>query len=690
MTVRDSIPEDEEVNDVEEEEDDFDLPAGFPGRSTTPARKSRGSFFGVTKKKTVRHTFAAGPRQGTAGRDILAPLPSLGESETGRPRNSRNRMTVTEGMEEKALLLKSASDIMESARYFRRRAWRGGAQSAAAPMVSGRRTLRLPDLNASKENRRKTIIQANRRLHKQKSRLQVDSSDREDKTYGAVEMEDSPAKPVSSPDKMISFGDDDGGKLEEEHTFEMESEEETELDGEESTPPLLSVLYALVNCSIVLPVMFSFGSIIYHDDFFRPYLAVMMKLTVVSGAVHQIVFSTLSSLPFAVGQVQDAGLIFLSAMATDLVQRLKSIGADDEAILATLTIGLSAYTAVMGAALVLVGKFELASYCQLLPTSVVGGYLAYIGFYCGQAGLALMALKDVGGIAQWYKFFDWEALKLLAPGVVGGCVIYYSLRKTRGHMAVLPGSIILLMVIFYVVLWITGTSVEEATEYGWINKAQETPSWIHTWDFLKPSKVVWSVLPSQIVTQLAMIGVVSLSSSLDIAAIEIEMKRPLDYNHELKTVGISNIVSGLTGGYTGSYIFSQTIFSLRSGIKSRLMGYLLSFFMLVTIVLPINILAYIPNFFFGSLLMLICVDLMFEWLIEVGEKVTPAEHVVVLSTFVLLQLLGVEFGILAGVGVYIVMKKMGYNVGKEEEIEDEGKVEDSKKNGIKVGEEFSC
>jgi len=269
-------------------------------------------------------------------------------------------------------------------------------------------------------------------------------------------------------------------------------------------------------------------------------------------------------------------------------------------------------------------------------------------------------------------------------------VIYYSLRKTRGHMAVLPGSIILLMVIFYVVLWITGTSVEEATEYGWINKAQETPSWIHTWDFLKPSKVVWSVLPSQIVTQLAMIGVVSLSSSLDIAAIEIEMKRPLDYNHELKTVGISNIVSGLTGGYTGSYIFSQTIFSLRSGIKSRLMGYLLSFFMLVTIVLPINILAYIPNFFFGSLLMLICVDLMFEWLIEVGEKVTPAEHVVVLSTFVLLQLLGVEFGILAGVGVYIVMKKMGYNVGKEEEIEDEGKVEDSKKNGIKVGEEFSC
>ena len=60
----------------------------------------------------------------------------------------------------------------------------------------------------------------------------------------------------------------------------------------------------------------------------------------------------------------------------------------------------------------------------------------------------------------------------------------------------------------------------------------------HTWDYLKIDKVVWSVLPSQTLTVLAMISVVGLSSSLDIAAIETELKRPLDYNHELKTVGL--------------------------------------------------------------------------------------------------------------------------------------------------------
>ena len=50
---------------------------------------------------------------------------------------------------------------------------------------------------------------------------------------------------------------------------------------------------------------------------------------------------------------------------------------------------------------------------------------------------------------------------------------------------------------------------------------------------------------------------VAFSSSLDVAAIQMDMGRQLDFNHELVTVGISNLLSGVTGGYTGSYIFSQ-------------------------------------------------------------------------------------------------------------------------------------
>jgi len=137
-------------------------------------------------------------------------------------------------------------------------------------------------------------------------------------------------------------------------------------------------------------------------------------------------------------------------------------------------------------------------------------------------------------------------------------------------------------------------------------------------------------------------------------------------------VGISNIISGMTGGYTGSYIFSQTIFSLRMGIRSRVMGYVVAAVSLISVIVPFNILAYIPNFFFGSLLMMIALDLMFEWLIDVREKVTNAEYFILLGTFILLQILGVEFGIIGGCLLYVAMQKMGYDLGKEEQIiEDE-------------------
>ena len=41
--------------------------------------------------------------------------------------------------------------------------------------------------------------------------------------------------------------------------------------------------------------------------------------------------------------------------------------------------------------------------------------------------------------------------------------------------------------------------------------------------------------------------IVAFSSCLDVAAVQIELGRQLDFNHELKTVGWSNILSGLTG-----------------------------------------------------------------------------------------------------------------------------------------------
>ncbi len=132
-------------------------------------------------------------------------------------------------------------------------------------------------------------------------------------------------------------------------------------------------------------------------------------------------------------------------------------------------------------------------------------------------------------------------------------------------------------------------------------------------------------------------------------------------------VGISNLVSGMTGGYTGSYIFSQTIFSLRAGIRSRVCGFVIALIASIAIVMPISILDIVPNFIFASLLIMICIDLMIEWLWDVRKKLSRIEYSVTLMTFVLIQALGVEYGILVGILMHLLLTKLCTSKGNGKE-----------------------
>ncbi|CAN0301789.1 unnamed protein product, partial [Ectocarpus sp. 12 AP-2014] len=74
---------------------------------------------------------------------------------------------------------------------------------------------------------------------------------------------------------------------------------------------------------------------IFRDPAFTPHLPRLVKLVVFSAAVHMACFGTLSRLKFAVGAVQDAGLIFLSAISSSVVAFSREQGVDEAGMLST-------------------------------------------------------------------------------------------------------------------------------------------------------------------------------------------------------------------------------------------------------------------------------------------------------------------------------------------------------------------
>jgi hypothetical protein len=117
------------------------------------------------------------------------------------------------------------------------------------------------------------------------------------------------------------------------------------------TETLKALMYGVLISLIIVPVNISFAAIIFSDSFYQPHLPGLTKLVLAAGTVHQICFTMRSSLPFAIGQVQDAGLIFLSAMASAIAVQLQGEFPDDE-VISTCVCTLALGTSMLGVALV--------------------------------------------------------------------------------------------------------------------------------------------------------------------------------------------------------------------------------------------------------------------------------------------------------------------------------------------------
>ncbi|KAM3572911.1 hypothetical protein VYU27_005111 [Nannochloropsis oceanica] len=419
------------------------------------------------------------------------------------------------------------------------------------------------------------------------------------------------------------------------------------------------VLYGLINASICLPASISFSTIIFRHEAFAPYLPVLVRLVLLSSAVHATIFVWLSSMPFAVGQVQDAGLIFLSSMASILADYCRQHKLSDAVLLSTTLVLLSLSTALVGLSLILMGKLQLASAVTYIPMAAVSGYLAFIGLFAFNAGISFMTETQLDSIASWRHLDAPSDLVKLAPGLALGVGMFIALRHIH-HVLTLPGTLALSVVIFYVILSVLGLDLAQAQTLGWVAPPVPSTPFYEAWHLFDLRLVRWETIPLILPSWVALTLVVAFSSSLDVAAIEMEKKQPLQYDYELQMIGLSNLASGLTGGFTGSYIFSQTIFNLRRGIHSRVCSSVIALVELGAFLAPVSLIAYIPRFFFGGLLVLIGTDLMLEWLWMSRKKMMAPEYAVTLATFAAIQLTNIEVGMGIGVMLAVVAFTISY------------------------------
>eukprot|EP00878_Enallax_costatus_P013193 GHUV01013790.1.p1 GENE.GHUV01013790.1~~GHUV01013790.1.p1 ORF type:complete len:1035 (+),score=287.38 GHUV01013790.1:628-3732(+) len=427
------------------------------------------------------------------------------------------------------------------------------------------------------------------------------------------------------------------------------------------------VLYGIINAVVGIPTMISFAAIVYQDATYKPYLGQLARMSFFSAAIHQLVFTIWSSLPFAVGQPQDVGLIFLSAMATSIAEIGHDVGMEVHEIIGTALLTLTVATAVVGIMTMLVARFKLATLVQYVPLPVVGGYLGYVGYFCLAAGIGLGCNTTINTFTSWGNLLHKDALIKFIPTFLAALVLWVCMTRARSPWA-LPATLAAVPAAFHAYLLITGTTLEQAQDAGWVLKPQGKAT-EQFWELYKLFNIqdwrldgiYFPALIRQIPKMLGLFFVVTFGSCLDVAAIQVDMPFPIDFNGELGTVGLSNVIVGLSGsGYTGSYIFSQTIFSMRAGVSGWTHGAVIFALEAVIFLVPYQVVQYLPNFFFGALLTVFGIEIAGDWLIRSYAKVTRAEYLLLWGTFIAIMELELEMGVATGMLLCIIFFTVTY------------------------------
>jgi hypothetical protein len=247
-------------------------------------------------------------------------------------------------------------------------------------------------------------------------------------------------------------------------------------DEQEDAGIVKAMVIGTINALVGVPAQTAFATIVFQDPMYEPYLGSLCKFFFFSSAVHQFTFMLLSTMPFAVGQVQDVGLIFLSSMATSIADicARASIGADVALGTSLLTMCLSTF--VVGFLCLLVGKFELAQLVQYVPLPVVGGYLGYVGYFILAGGAGLAAGVEINGVASWLEMLEPEALIKLVPLAATTLTIMLVMEKIKSPLA-LPMMLVLIPAAFHLVLLATGYTLQQAQEDGWVSGSSFGAGW---------------------------------------------------------------------------------------------------------------------------------------------------------------------------------------------------------------------
>jgi sulfate permease, SulP family len=397
----------------------------------------------------------------------------------------------------------------------------------------------------------------------------------------------------------------------------------------------------------------SMGSLIFSGELTR-YLSYGIGIALVTSSVVMIVASLTSSVPGVIYSTQDSFSVILAVLVAGLVTTLSTTRLEDR--LATVLTAITFTTLLTGFFFLALGFFKLGGLVRFIPYPVVGGFLAGTGWLLLRGSFGVMTgvpltMANIPALLQSSRLLIW------VPGISLALLLFFSLRRFR-HVLTMPGILIGAIALFYLVLLVTGTSIESATRRGLFLGGMSGEI---TWQPLALKNLLaanWTSILGQgsNIAIILIVGVVSLL--MNASALELTIRKDIDLNRELQAAGIASILSGVGGGMVGFHTLDLSTLSHRMGARSRLPGLVAGATCAAMLFAGSALVAYFPKPVLGGVLLFLGLDFLYEWVIAGWSRLARTDYAAVLLILAVIAttnfLVGVGVGLVAMVILFVL------------------------------------
>ena len=408
-----------------------------------------------------------------------------------------------------------------------------------------------------------------------------------------------------------------------------------------------SVTAGLISGVLTVTMGIAFAALIFSGPL-SEFISRGISLILLSALIIGIFVAWTSSYEGTVARPHEIPAAILALIAGIITSKMPPTAPAEETFI-TVVAAIAVTSVITGLFFLALGTFKAGNLIRFIPYPVIGGFLAGTGLLLVKGALGVMTNKAVSYSSLTSLTQPDVAVKWLS-GLALAMILFGFVRRWN-HYMVMPVWLVVSVGLFYLIVLIVGAPIDDVRAQGWLTWS------LHETGFEIPlspaalTRIDWGL----ILTQADRIGTILILSCISLllnaSGLELVVRREIDLNRELKSVGVANILAGSGGGAVGIHSLSLSALGYTMGTSSRLIGIFSALVCGSILFFGGSLLSYFPKPVMGGVLLFLGFSFLYQWLYESWFKLPRIDCVLI---WLILIIIG-GFGFLEGVGVGILV-----------------------------------